>query len=118
MNNSSVYLSISKWVENNPTGYLEIPYSEIAKECKCSTGSIDRHLPNIIADRDGILPSEVLQKRVDAGIVTAGRYPPISTETIQQVYNLHDEGNEVRDISYLTGVGFGTIYKILRKRKQ
>ena len=100
---------IEQWVDENPDGYLQKNLAEIAHEVGVATGSLDRHLYNIIADRDGCLPSEVIAKRAEAGFK---RNPTkFSAEEHQKIIDLHNEDMEVCDIAYLTGKSRITVQK-------
>ena len=102
---------IKAWVEANPDGYLQKSFKQIAIETETSTTSVDWHLPEIIADRDGILPSEVMAKRIKAGF----RPRELSIETVAEMRRLHEEeGMSKRDIAYVLKIDIITVRKYLK----
>ena len=102
---------IEAWVEANPDGYLQKSLQQVAIETGTSITSVDWHLPEIIADRDGILPSEVMARRVKAGFRPRG----LSIETVTEMRRLYDEeGMSKRDIAYLLKINIITVRKYLK----
>ena len=110
----SVRQKIQAWVQKNPEGYLEKTFKQISKETGVSEGSVNGHLTKIIAERDGILPSDVTAKRVAEGF----RQSPLELpeERVAQIRKLHDKDKRsVADISYITKCCEATVRKYLRR---
>ncbi len=59
---------VVEWLETNPEKWMTQSFKSISDEAGVSVSSIDRYLPELIAERDGILPSQVIQKRREAGM--------------------------------------------------
>ena len=102
---------IEAWVEANPDGYLQKSFQQIVFETGTSMTSVDWHLPGIIANRDGIRPSEVMAKRIKAGF----RSRELSIETVTEMRRLYDEeGMSKLDIAYLLKINILTVRKYLK----
>lgn len=101
---------IETWVAENPDGYLTSSFARIANEIGVAAGSVDWHLPEIIADRDGCLPSDVMKKRAEAGFKRAPSRG-ISIEQIAAIRRVDAEGTHPRDIAYSLGIHFNTVKK-------
>ena len=90
---------LARWLEDNPDRWLRQSYLSIGKEAGVSPTSVDRYLPELIADRDGIMPSQVLQQREEAGLSFAGR-SKTDRSKIRQIIE-DNPGAHIRDIAYL-----------------
>lgn len=102
---------IEAWVEANPDGYFQKSLQQIVIETGTSMTSVDWHLPGIIANRDGILPSEVMAKRIKAGF----RPRELSIETVTEMRRLYEEeGMSKLDIAYLLKINIITVRKYLK----
>lgn len=112
----SVKQKIQKWVDENPDGYLKKSFKEIADEADVSYTSVQNHLLTIIADRDGILPSEIIQKRKDAGLKQSPRALELSKAEIADIDKYDAEGMDPRDIAYIVGVSLFSVRKHLNKK--
>ena len=95
----TVRQKLIQWLEANPDGWLTQSYESIAKETKMSAGSVNRHLLEIIADREGILPSAVKQRRREAGHVHQRR-TKTDPDKIRKVIE-NNPGADIRDWAYL-----------------
>ena len=105
---------LQAWVERNPDGYLKLTFKQIAKETGVSEGSVNGHLTKIIAERDGIFPSEVTAKRVAAGF----RQSPLELppEKVREIHKLHNQDKRsVADISYITKCCEVTVRKYIQQ---
>ena len=96
---NSAKARLAKWLKNNPSSWLTQSYVSIAKESGVSATSVDRYLPELIADRDGIMPSEVLQQREEAGVGYPGGIK-VDRAKIRQIIK-ENPGAHIRDIAYL-----------------
>ena len=105
---------LENWVLKYPDGYLHNTISEIATQAGISITSAGRYLFEIIADRDGILPSEVVARRSDAGYKQNPR--SLDAETIRKIHELDDADIHPRDIAYQLGIGYRSVEKHLNKR--
>jgi len=108
---------LKKWVDENPEGYLEMSFREIANEIGISHSTVDRNLIRIIAERDGLLPSQVKFKRSEAGFTftTAGD-TKLSDEQINKIHELWNQGfYDLDDIAYIVKVDKRTVEKYLSK---
>ena len=103
------------WVSENPDGYLQYSYGDIAKQVGISWITVQRCLYEIIAERDGILPSDVIQRRAKAGRKVGPK--GLDSDVIDEIYNLSDEGMDPRDIAYTLKVGLSTVYRHLAERE-
>lgn len=90
---------LAEWLEDNPDGWLTESYQSIARQMEMSPASVDRHLPELVADREGILPSEVVKRRQEEGS-GASRRPKADREAIRQII-ADNPGAPVRDLAYL-----------------
>jgi len=103
---------VEEWVNQNPDGYLKHSLYEIAKRIGVSVPSVDRHLMEIIAARDECLPSEVIERRRQAGF---RRSPKKMVESdVNDIRRYHDEGLEIRDIVFITGYSIQTVRKHIK----
>ena len=64
---SGVKYKLAKWLKDNPDSWLTDSYKSIAQQTGVSAGSVERHLRHLVADLEGILPSEVLKRRQEVG---------------------------------------------------
>jgi hypothetical protein len=90
---------LARWLENNPDSWLKQSYVSIAKESGVSATSVDRYLPELIADRDEIMPSEVLRQREEAGLSHPGGVK-VDRAKIRQIIK-ENPNTHIRDIAYL-----------------
>ena len=60
---ASAEQKLRDWLANNPAGYYELPMKEIADQSNTSIAAVSQILPRLIAKHEGILPSEVKQRR-------------------------------------------------------
>jgi len=108
---------ISEWLENNPDGWLTQSFTSISKELDgVSSTSVDRYLPELVADRDGILPSQVMQKRREAGFIFPGK----SNIDIQKIREIIENNPDAptRDLVYLAKCSPNTIQKVRKAIEQ
>lgn len=89
---------LARWLEDNPDNWLTRSYVSIGKEADVSPTSVDRYLPELIADRDEIMPSDVLRRREEAGLSYAGR-SKTDRGKIRQLIE-ENPGAHIRDIAY------------------
>ena len=90
---------LADWLEDNPDDWLTQSYASISKKSGVSATSVDRYLPELIADRDGIMPSEVLRQREEAGLSSPGGVR-MDRAKIRQVIEDNPDAH-IRDIAYL-----------------
>lgn len=107
---------LSRWLEENPDGWLRESYKSIAEAAGVSATSVDRYLIELIADRDGIMPSEVLRQREEAGLRFLGR-AKADQEKIRKVIE-ENPGAHYRDIAYLAKCNPKTVKRILKAIEQ
>ena len=88
-----------RWLADNPDSWLTQSYLSIAKESGVSATSVDRYLPELIADRDEIMPSEVLRRREEAGLSRPG-VVKVDRDKIRQAIKENPD-THIRDIAYL-----------------
>ncbi len=113
----TVRQKIEVWVEVNPDGWKTLTFSKIATEIGISAGSVDRHLPEVVADRDNIMPSEVMRIRVDNGLVQRPGRKRIDMALIQKLIAEHGIDSP-RDLAYLTGYHRESIKRALKRQKE
>lgn len=89
---------LADWLEDNPDDWLTQSYTSIAKKSGVSATSVDRYLPELIADRDGIVPSEVLRQREKAGLSSPKR-AKVDRAKIRQIIEENPDAH-IRDIAY------------------
>lgn len=107
---------LKKWVEENPNGYLEMSFRQIAKEAGVSHSTVAKNIEKIIAERDGILPSQVKFKRREAGFTfIASGDTKISDDQIRKIRELWDLKYDPDDIAYIVKVDKRTVEKIMSK---
>ena len=107
---------LSIWVNANPNGYLNKTLREIGAEAGVSASSVGRELPKIIAQRDGIMPSEVVARREALGYKRTPRQ--LSAEDILQIQKYAGEGFSVKDIAYIMECSEQTVRKYIAADKE
>ena len=107
---------LTVWLENNADKWITQSFASIAEEVGISAASVDRYLPELIADRDGMLPSEVLRKRQEAGF----SYPRKSKTDLNKVREIIENNPDapVRDLAYLAKCSPKKIQQVLKVIKQ
>ena len=107
---------VAEWLEKNSDRWLTLSFQSISDEVGVSAASVDRYLPELIAERDNILPSEVMQKRQEAGFT----YPRKSKIDLQKVREIieNNPGAPLRDLVYLAKCSPKTIQQVLKAIKQ
>ena len=109
---SNVKETLVKWLEDNPEGWKNTD-AFIHKETGVSTGSVNRYVPEIIAKRDGIMPSEVQELRRKEGSIPSRR-PKADPNKIRQVIAAHPNA-PVRDLAFLADCSHGAIERVLKE---
>ena len=104
-----------RWLEKNPDSWLRQSYTSIAKAADVSTTSVDRYLPELVADRDGIMPSQVLQQREEAGVSHRGR-SKANQDLIRKVIE-ENPGAHLRDLAYLAKCAPRVVKRVLEEMK-
>lgn len=104
-----------EWLEENPDGWLTESFQSIARQTEMSPASVDRHLPELVADREGILPSEVVKRRQEEGS-GASRKPKADREKIRQII-AENPNAPVRDLAYLAKCHPRVIERELKARE-
>lgn len=108
---TEVEIKLEKWVESNPDGYLNQPFSEIAAVAGVSTASVARNLPAVIARRDNILPSQVIEKRREK---FGGRSRRLTQSQIEKIRKLNYKDTPIIDIAYILGISPVMVKNILK----
>ena len=112
---SSVKATLIKWLEDNPEGWKNTD-AFIHRETGVSTGSVNRYVPEIIANRDGIMPSKVQELRQTEGNISARR-PKADADKIRQI--IADNPNTpVRDLAFLANCSHGAVERVLKEIEQ
>ena len=106
---------LQTWIDKHPEDYLEKSNKTISIEAGISPSSVQRHLPILIAKRDGILASEVVSKREVAGYKRGSK--ALTPQQIQTIQQHHDDGLSIIDIQQLTGHDERTIKKYVNLTK-
>ena len=104
---------MQKWIDENPNAYLHMTLTAIAAAADTSLGTVNRYLIETIAERDGILPSQVVAKRESAGYKRSPM--TVSDGDQKEILRLHYEGYSDRDIRHIMGYSLPTIGKIIKK---
>lgn len=112
---SSVKSTLIKWLEDNPEGWKNTD-AFIHRETGVSTGSVNRYVPEIIAKRDGIMPSEVQELRQTEGNISARR-PKADANKIRQII-ADNPGAPVRDLAFLADCSHGAVERVLKEIKR
>ena len=107
---------VSVWLEKNPDKCLTQSFPSIGKEIGLSASSVDRYLPELIADRDGILPSEILEMRAKAGFA-APRKSKTDLNKVREVIANNPDA-PVRDLAYLAKCTPKMIQQVLKTIEQ
>ena len=111
----SVRDTLVKWLEDNPDGWKNTD-AFIHKQTGVSTGSVNRYVPEIIAKRDGIMPSEVQELRQKEGDIPSRR-PRADTNKIRQIIADNPDA-PVRDLAFLADCSDGAIKRVLKEIEQ
>ena len=110
---ADVYRKLSDWVEENPDGYYHCArLSDIAKAIGVSSGSVVNLTPQILAKREGMLPSEVIAKRKKLGSNRGNQLKLTQTQK-KQICDMYNEGTEIIDIAYLMGCSIPRVDKVI-----
>ena len=56
---------LSRWLDANPDAFNIMTMERIAQESGTSKSAVNRFLPKLVAARDGILPSEVMERQAN-----------------------------------------------------
>lgn len=96
------------WLNANPEGYYELPMKDIASASGTSIAAVSQILPRLIAEREGIMPTDVKQKRFSN---TQGRIDR------KRLWELVDKGLDVADIASLLKCSEGSVREIIRKEQ-
>ena len=100
-------VKLQRWLDMNPNGFDTKTMSEIAKESDTNVSAVESTLPELIARRDGIMPSEVKKRRA---------YATRRHVNKERVYELHDEGKSTDDIAFIMECTTKTVRNILNNR--
>ena len=104
---------LAQWLKDNPDGWLTGTYDSIAKETGMSPGSVNRHLLELVAARDEILPSDVKRKRQEAGHVHQRRTKTDPNKIREVIKN--NPGADPRDWAFLVGCHPTVIERFLKE---
>ena len=104
---------LAAWLEANPEAWLTETYESIAKQVNMSPGSVNRHLLELVADRENILPSDVKKRRQEAGHVHQRR-TKTDPDKIRKVIK-DNPGADPRDWAYLVGCHPTVIERFLKE---
>ncbi|RKU22956.1 hypothetical protein C6499_19160 [Candidatus Poribacteria bacterium] len=102
---------VQKWVEENPNGWMQFTMREMAHAMGVSLGAVNQYLYEVIAERDGITPTEAMRRRKAQ---TQGSFyqSKIDRERVQQ---LHDAGMSIREIAYTMQISNYSVRTILKE---
>lgn len=103
---------LAKWLEANPEAWLTESYETIANQTNMSAGSVNRHLLELVAERENILPSDVKEKRQEAGHVHQRR-TKTDPDKIRKVIEDYPDA-DIRDWAYLVGCHPTSIERFLK----
>lgn len=112
---SSVKSTLIKWLEDNPEGWKNTD-AFIHRETGVSTGSVNRYIPEIIAKREGIMPSKVQELRQTEGNISTRR-PKANAGKIRQIIADNPDA-PVRDLAFLADCSHGAIERVLKEIEQ
>lgn len=105
-----------RWLQEHPDDWLKESFKEIGKQSGVSATSVDRYLPELIAERDGIMPSAVMRQREEAGFVFRGR-SKADTSKIRECINEHPDA-DIRDIAYLAKCTPKAVKRVMDEMEQ
>lgn len=107
--------TLVKWLKDNPEGWKNTD-AFIHKQTGVSTGSVNRYVPEIIARRDGIMPSEVQELRQKEGGIPSRR-PRADANKIRQIIAANPNA-PVRDLAFLADCSHGAVERVLKEVEQ
>ena len=110
----NVKFVLEEWLEVNPDGWKDSDIA-ISKATQISVGSIHRYIPEIIAKRDGIMPSKVQELRRKEGRVSS-RKPKADPNAVMQIIK-ENPGAPICDLAYLANCSPGAIKRVLKKMR-
>ena len=110
MNNREI---MEQWVKENPNGYIQFSLTEIRQQVGMSINTVKHHLCEVIAERDGILPSEVMKRREEKGFKKVAHR--LEAEKVKEIYRLDKQGVEPSDIAYILDIHVLTVLNYLKK---
>lgn len=93
---------IKEWIEKHPERIYTAKYKDIAVEADVSLPSLYRYFPVIAARAVKLLPSEVIEKRREAGGMGPLRVKLTDAE-VAEIQRLFAEGTKPIDIAFITG---------------
>lgn len=102
---------LKKWLEDNPDGWKDTDRF-ISEQVDVSIGSVSRYVPEIIADRDGIMPSEVQELRREKGKVSSRR-PKADPDRIRKIIDANPNA-PICDLAFLANCSHGAIKRVLK----
>ena len=94
------------WLQENPDDYFTKSLNKIADEIGIPFSAVQRNLHIMIAEREGMLPSEVKKGRQHQRGGSIDR---------KQVVELRGAGKSIDDIAFMLGCGTENIRRILRE---
>lgn len=107
---------LEDWVEKYPDGYRKKSQKQIAKEAGVSQGSVSYNLTQIIAKRDGILPSEVTARREKQGFRQSPKQ--LTPEDVAEIHRLHyEEKYSPDDIAHVLNCHPVTVRKYIKEHE-
>ena len=104
---------LAKWLNTNPDAWLTESFQSIAEQTDMSAGSVNRHLLELVAARENILPSDVKNRRQEAGHVHQRR-TKTDPDKIRAVIK-DNPGADPRDWAYLVGCHPTVIERFLKE---
>ena len=107
--------TLVKWLEDNPEGWKNTDVF-IHQQTGVSTGSVNRYVPEIIAKRDGIMPSQVQELRQKEGSIPSRR-PKADPDKIRQVIAANPDA-PIRDLAFLADCSHGAVERVLKEIKR
>ena len=106
---------LSKWLENNPEGWLTESDQAIAEKAGVAAGSVARHLYMIVAKREGIMPSEARTRRQESRPIS--RRTKTDLNQIRKVIEANPD-TPVCDLAFLADCPESTIERLLKSMNQ
>ena len=117
MSEKSAREKLEDWVEKNPDGYKKRSQKQIANEAGVSQGSVSYNLKQIIAKRDGILPSEVTARREKQGFRQSPKQ--LTPEDVAEIHRLYyEKGYSSADIAHILNCHEVTVRKYIKAHEK
>ena len=101
---------LKEWFEKNPDDYFHKSMNQIAKEIGVPFSTVQKNLHQMVAEREGMTPSQVKKMRQH-------RRCEVHKISRPKVKALYDAGRSIDDIAFMMECGTETVRAALREMR-